>query len=90
LWRGEEDGWEAHCLIWGCNLEVLLEEGVGVFCVEFRGEVGYVGRLNEGWEVRVLFGWVGGAVVAIGFKKKGGIGIVFCESGQPGGLLGVI
>ena len=67
-------------MVWGCNLEVLLEEGVGVFCVEFRGEIGYVGRFNEGWEVRGLFGRVSDAVV-VGFQKEGGIGIVFCEGG---------
>jgi hypothetical protein len=85
--KGGEDGWEAHGLFWGCNLEVLwLEVGVGV---KFRGEIGYVGRFNEGWEVRALFGWVSGAVV-VGFKKEGDISIVFCEGGQPGGLPGVI
>lgn len=60
-----------------------------MFCVEFRGEIGYVGRFNEGWEVRVLFGRVSDAVV-VGFQKEGGIGIVFCEGGEPGGLPGVI
>jgi hypothetical protein len=64
--EGGKDGWEAHGLIWGCNLEVLLEEGVSVFRVEYRGEIGYVGRFNEGWEVKALFGWVSGAVV-VGF-----------------------
>jgi hypothetical protein len=87
--EGGEDGWEVHGLVWGCYLEVLLEEGVGVFCVEFRGEIGYVGWFYEGWEVRALFGWVSGVVV-VGFKKQGDIGIVFCEGGQPGGLPGVI
>jgi hypothetical protein len=39
--EGGEDGWKAHTLVWGCYLEVLLEEGVGVFCVEFgEGEIG--------------------------------------------------
>jgi hypothetical protein len=36
-----------------------------------------------------LFGWVSSAVV-VSFKKEGGIGIVFCEGGKPGGLPGVI
>jgi hypothetical protein len=68
--KGGENGWEAHCLVWWCYLEVLLEEGVGVFSVEFGGEIGEVGRVNEGEEVWVLFGGVSGAVV-LGFKKEG-------------------
>jgi hypothetical protein len=71
--EGGENGWEANGLVWGCNLEVLLEEGVGVLCVKFRREIRDVGRFDEGWEVWVLFGWVSSAVV-VSFKKEWGIG----------------
>jgi hypothetical protein len=50
LWRGEREWKGSSWFVLG----VLLEEGGGVFCVEFGGEIGKVGRFNEGWEVRVL------------------------------------
>ena len=54
-----EDGWVAHGLVLGVLLgEEVLDDVVGMFVIDFRGEVGKVGFVNEVKRIEELLGRV--------------------------------